>query len=105
MSTWLNRGASGGPCGELEEEGSEPESIRLTPTGLHESRGGSLGLSAVHANNVASSLQAGLLAHARETSPLALERQHPRAGHVARFGCLNRFLISRGAHRAVWLRR
>jgi len=48
MSTWLNRGASGGPCGELEEEGSEPESIRLTPTGLHESRGGSTGAISSH---------------------------------------------------------
>jgi hypothetical protein len=48
MSTWPNRGASGGPRGGLNEETEQPnsriqqtESIRLTPTGLHESRGGS----------------------------------------------------------------
>jgi hypothetical protein len=29
MSTWPNRGASGGPCGELEERESEDPSNQL----------------------------------------------------------------------------
>jgi hypothetical protein len=30
MSTWPNRGASGGPCGGLEEWKSEPKTVRPT---------------------------------------------------------------------------
>ncbi len=30
MSTWPNRGASGGPCGGLEERKSEPKPVRPT---------------------------------------------------------------------------
>jgi hypothetical protein len=28
MSTWPNRGASGGPCGGLEEKKIEPKTVR-----------------------------------------------------------------------------
>jgi hypothetical protein len=28
MNTWLNRGASGGPCGGLEERKPEPKAVR-----------------------------------------------------------------------------
>ena len=30
MSTWPNRGASGGPCGGLEERKTEPNTVRPT---------------------------------------------------------------------------
>jgi hypothetical protein len=30
MSTWPNRGASGGPCGGLEERKSEPNTVKPT---------------------------------------------------------------------------
>ena len=30
MSTWPNQGASGGPCGGLEERKSEPQTVRPT---------------------------------------------------------------------------
>lgn len=31
MNTWPNRGASGGPCGGLEERNSEPKNRQATP--------------------------------------------------------------------------
>jgi hypothetical protein len=31
MSTWPNRGASGGPCGGLKERETEPKNRQTTP--------------------------------------------------------------------------
>ena len=31
MSTWPNRGASGGPCGGLEERSPEPQDRQTNP--------------------------------------------------------------------------
>jgi len=46
MSTWPNRGASGGPCGGLEERKSEPKTVR--PTRLDSSQQASSKPGAVH---------------------------------------------------------
>jgi len=32
MSTWPNRGASGGPCGGLEERKTKPKDRQVKPT-------------------------------------------------------------------------
>ena len=52
MSTWPNRGASGGPCGGLEERKTEANAVR--PTRSDSSQQASSKPGAVHSESVTS---------------------------------------------------
>ena len=58
MSTWPNRGASGGPCGGLKERKSEPNTVR--PTRLDSSQQASSKPGAVQLGTITSSAAKGL---------------------------------------------
>lgn len=57
MSTWPNRGASGGPCGGPEERKSEPNTVR--PTRSDSSQQASSKAGAVHSADSRTSCAGG----------------------------------------------